>query len=151
MGLEFQGRRFKDSGYTIPALEVCVAGCFSGSPIIFTKTLQLNRKRHGKIGVLNTIPEYDASESHEDVARRFDLQIPDYRNDKQESEEDFYDLYWSPMENKEAEDWELSRFNAGVRWGVGLGLSICLGFGVSFGLLVRTYQTTIRTLKRGFL
>lgn len=29
--------------------------CFSGSPIILTKTLQLNRKRQGKIGVLNTM------------------------------------------------------------------------------------------------
>lgn len=141
-------RRFKDSGYTIPAQEVCVAGCFSGSPIILTKTLQLNRKRQRKIGVLNTIPEYDASDSHEDVARRCDLQISD---DKPGSEEDFYDLYWSPIENNEAEDCELSWFNAGVRVGVGLGLSICLGVGVSFVLLVRTYQTTTRTFKRGFL
>ncbi|XP_073127572.1 uncharacterized protein At1g01500-like isoform X2 [Henckelia pumila] len=149
-----KGRRFKDSGYTIPALEVCVAGCFLGSPVILTKTLPLNRKRHGKIGVLNTIPEYDASDhqSHEDVVRGCDLQITDYINYKRESEEDFADLYWSAMEiNKEGEEWELSRFNAGVRVGVGLGLSICLGVGVSVGLLVRTYQITTRTLKRGLL
>lgn len=144
-----KGRQCKDSGYTTPALEVYVAGCFSGSPIILTKTLQLNSKRHGKFGVLNTIPEYDAFESHEDVVQGYDLQISDCRNYKAESEESFY-LYWSPMENKEAEDWELSWFNAGVRVGVGLGLSVCLGVGVSVGLLVRTYQTTTRTLIRGF-
>ncbi|XP_073020378.1 uncharacterized protein At1g01500-like [Primulina eburnea] len=126
-------RQCKDSGYTTPALEVYVAGCFSGSPMILTKTLQLNRKRHGKFGVLNTIP-----------------QISDCRNYEPVSEEDFYNLCWSPMENKEAEDWEISWFNAGVRVGVGLGLSICLGVGVSIGLFVRTYQTTTRTLKRGF-
>lgn len=72
-----KGRQCKDSGYTTPALEVYVAGCSSGSPIILTKTLQLNRKRHGKFGVLNTIPEYDAFESHEDVVQGYDLQVVD--------------------------------------------------------------------------
>ncbi|KZV20185.1 hypothetical protein F511_01042 [Dorcoceras hygrometricum] len=125
----FNGRQFKDSGYTKPALEVYVAGCFSGSPIILTKTLQLNRKRNGKISVLDTIPEYDGSESHEDAEQESDLQLSDYGKYELENEEDFYNLYWSTMEDKEAEDWELSWFNAGVRVGVGLGLGICLGVG----------------------
>jgi len=43
---------------------------------------------------------------------------------------------------------ELSWFTAGVRVGVGISLGICLGVGIGAGLLLRSYQSTSRTLKR---
>lgn len=43
---------------------------------------------------------------------------------------------------------ELSWFTAGVRVGVGISLGICLGVGIGAGLVVRSYQSTSRTLKR---
>lgn len=46
---------------------------------------------------------------------------------------------------------ELTWFNAGVRVGVGIGLGMCLGVGIGVGLMVRTYQATTRTFRRGFL
>lgn len=43
-----------------PEIEVYVAGCFSGTPIILTKTLQLNcRKKHNRKCRLDIIPEHD--------------------------------------------------------------------------------------------
>nr|GMD96260.1 uncharacterized protein At1g01500 [Ipomoea batatas] len=46
------------TGSDSPTIEVYVAGCFSGTPIILTKTLQLNhwKKQHRK-GILGSIPE----------------------------------------------------------------------------------------------
>ncbi|KAL8059009.1 hypothetical protein ABFX02_03G059300 [Erythranthe guttata] len=137
-----------DSSSSSPTIEVYVAGCFSGTPIILTKTLQINpRKKHRK-GMLNPIPEYDANGSHEEVAPGHDLQVAEYKNYKPESEEEYDSLYWRQTEYVEGEDGELSWFNAGVRVGVGIGLGICLGVGIGVGLLVRTYQTTTRTFKR---
>lgn len=50
-----------------PAIEVYVAGCFAGTPIILTKTLQLNpRKKQLRKGILDSIPEYDATECQKD-------------------------------------------------------------------------------------
>ena len=46
------------------------------------------------------------------------------------------------------EDGEMSWFNAGVRVGVGIGLGVCVGLGIGVGLLVRTYQSTSRNLRR---
>ncbi|KAL3634286.1 hypothetical protein CASFOL_021340 [Castilleja foliolosa] len=126
-------------------IEVYVAGCFMGNPIILTKTLQVyNRKKHR----LNSIPEYDVSESHEDFASVHDLQVADYKMYKPESEDEYNSLYWRYTEYIEGEDGELSWFNAGVRVGVGIGLGVCLGIGVGVGLLVRTYQTTAGTIRR---
>jgi hypothetical protein len=47
-------------------------------------------------------------------------------------------------------DGEMTWFNAGVRVGVGIGLGMCLGVGIGVGLMVRTYQATTRTFRRGF-
>ncbi|KAI3460321.1 hypothetical protein Pfo_016984 [Paulownia fortunei] len=143
-----KGKQIMGSESLSPTIEVYVAGCFSGTPIILTKTVQLNHRKKHRKGMLDSIPEYDASESPEDVASFHDLQVADYKIYKPESEEDYDSLYWRRTEYIEGEDGELSWFNAGVRVGVGIGLGICLGIGIGVGLLVRTYQTTTRTIKR---
>ncbi|KAK4387519.1 hypothetical protein Sango_2358500 [Sesamum angolense] len=143
-----KGKQVTGSESLSPTIEVYVAGCFSGTPIILTKTLQLSpRKKHRK-AMLDSIPEYDASESHQDAASGHDFQVAEYKNYKPESEEDYDNLYCRRTEYIEGEDGELSWFNAGVRVGVGIGLGICLGIGIGVGLLVRTYQTTTRTFRR---
>lgn len=57
---------------------------------------------------------------------------------------------WYPEEVYEGEDGQLTWFNAGVRVGVGIGLGMCLGLGIGVGLLMRSYQTTTRNLRRRF-
>ncbi|KAF2324559.1 hypothetical protein GH714_015265 [Hevea brasiliensis] len=122
--------------------------CFSGTPIILTKTLQLSyRKKHIRKGMLDAIPEYETTESPKNVSAQHDLQIADYRSYKLENEEDYDNMYWRSA-YMEGEDGELSWFNAGVRVGVGIGLGVCLGIGIGVGLLVRTYQATTRNFKR---
>ncbi|GAA0161372.1 hypothetical protein LIER_39216 [Lithospermum erythrorhizon] len=64
-------------------------------------------------------------------------------------EEDCSSLDWDRTEYLEGG--ELSWFNAGVRVGVGIILEICVDVGVGVGLLVRTFQTTTRTVKRRLL
>lgn len=59
-----------------PTVEVYVAGCFSGTPIILTKSLQLNpRKKHHRKGMLYSIPEHETTGIQKDVASRLDLQV----------------------------------------------------------------------------
>ena len=68
----------------------------------------------------------------------------------------FYDLptgdtgagYGLGIHGEGADDGELSWFNAGVRVGVGLGLGICIGVGIGVVIIVRTYQSTRRTVRR---
>ncbi|KAF2324571.1 hypothetical protein GH714_015353 [Hevea brasiliensis] len=136
------------AGTELPTIEVYVTGCFSGTPIILTKTLQLSyRKKHIRKGMLDAIPEYETTESPKNVSAQHDLQIADYRSYKLENEEDYNNMYWRSA-YMEGEDGELSWFNAGVRVGVGIGLGVCLGIGIGVGLLVRTYQATTRNFKR---
>ncbi|KAL0376148.1 UNVERIFIED_CONTAM: hypothetical protein Scaly_0732400 [Sesamum calycinum] len=120
-----------------PAIEVFVAGCFLGSPIILTKTMQLShKKKQLRKGMLESIPEYKATQSHTDESSSLAIQSrhhPDYK-----PEEENYCSPYQGMEYLEGEDGELSWFNAGVRVGVGIGLSICLGVGIGVGLLART-------------
>lgn len=130
-----------------PMIEVYVAGSFSGTPIILTKTLQISlKKQQNRKGMLDSIPEYENTESQPQL----DLQMAGYRGYKPVYENYESSLYWSQNEYMEGEDGALSWFNAGVRVGVGLGLGICLGVGVGVGLLVRTYQSTSRTFRRRF-
>ncbi|KAL7606374.1 uncharacterized protein At1g01500 [Lactuca sativa] len=143
-----------DSYSLPPMIEVYVAGSFSGTPIILTKTLQisLKKKQHRK-GMLDSIPEYESaeSESRKDVVPGLDLQIDGYGNYKGGNENhENYEMspYWNQMEYLEGEDGALSWFNAGVRVGVGIGLGVCLGVGIGVGLLVRTYQSTARNFRR---
>lgn len=143
-----KGKQITGSESSSPTIEVYVAGCFSGTPIILTKTLQLSHRKKHRRGKLDSIPEYDASETDEDVAAGRDLQVAEYRYYKPENEKDYDYLYWGRTEYMDGEDGELSWFNAGVRVGLGIGLGVCLGVGVGVGLLVRTYQKTARTFKR---
>ncbi|KAI3446107.1 hypothetical protein Pfo_002772 [Paulownia fortunei] len=130
-----------------PAIEVYVAGSFSGSPIILTKTLQLShRRKPTRKGMLESIPEYEATQSQKDDSSTLTVQsrhYPEYRQ-----QEEGHCIPYSDLEYLEGEDGELSWFNAGVRVGVGIGLSICLGVGIGVGLLVRTYQGTTRNFRR---
>ncbi|CAI9764382.1 unnamed protein product [Fraxinus pennsylvanica] len=133
-----------------PSIEVYVAGRFLGSPIILTKTVQLShRKKQTRTGMLESIPEYEATESQEEGSSGLAMQANHHPNYKPE-EEDYCTLY-PGMEYLGGEDGELSWFNAGVRVGVGIGLSICLGVGIGVGLLVRTYQGTTRNFRRRLL
>ncbi|KAK1422243.1 hypothetical protein QVD17_25215 [Tagetes erecta] len=112
-----------------PMIEVYVAGSFSGTPIILTKTL----------------PLFKTTQSYKDVAHQHDLQMAGYSGYDYESS-----LYLSRSEYMEGEDGELTWFNAGVRVGVGIGLGVFLGVGVGAGLLVRTYQSATRNFRRRF-
>ncbi|KAG9153031.1 hypothetical protein Leryth_023924 [Lithospermum erythrorhizon] len=145
-----KARQALSSEMLSPTIEVYIAGCYSGTPIILTKTLQLNyRKKYNRKGMLDAIPEYETTESQKDVSPRL---LPDYNNYyKPEGEEDYNQGYWGQTDYMEGEDGELSWFNAGVRVGVGIGLGICVGLGVGVGLLVRTYKATTGTVRRRLL
>ena len=61
-----------------PTIEVYLAGCFSGTPIILTETLQLNfrKKNNNRKCKLGTIPEYETStESQKIVASGLNSQV----------------------------------------------------------------------------
>lgn len=51
-----------------PAIEVYVAGSFSGSPIILTQTLQIShhRRKQTRKGMLEAIPEYETAPSQKE-------------------------------------------------------------------------------------
>lgn len=138
-----------------PMIEVYVAGSFVGQPVILTKTLQISvRRKQGRKGALDPIPEGETTESRNGGADRLRLQESEYGPYKTENEYDYDNsLHWnqSEIEYMEGEDGELSWFNAGVRVGVGLGLGICLGVGIGVGLIVRTYQSTTRNFRRRLL
>ncbi|GJV97634.1 hypothetical protein Tco_1549211 [Tanacetum coccineum] len=134
-----------------PSIEVCLAGSFSGSPMILTKTLHVScRKKQMRKGVLEAIPENETMVNEEagSSTSGFALKATDYPSYKPEHE--YHSLY-TGMEYVEGEDGELSWFNAGVRVGVGIGLSVCLGIGIGVGLLVRTYHGTTRNFTRRLL
>ncbi|XP_051150871.1 uncharacterized protein At1g01500-like [Andrographis paniculata] len=156
-----KGKRITRVEPVSPTIEVYVAGSFSGTPLILTKTLVISpRKKHRKVA-LRPIPEYDhddsdnneaGPESLEDNKISLDFQVAEYKNYRSDSEEEYDGLYWTQSaQYMEGEDGELSWFNAGVRVGVGIGLGVCLGIGIGVGLLVRTYHTTARTFKRRLL
>ncbi|CAN4095418.1 unnamed protein product [Withania somnifera] len=146
------GKQIIGSESLSPTIEVFITGCFSGTPIILTKSLQLNhRKKHNRKGMLHSIPEHETDEQQKDVSCELDLQVAEYRKYEPESEEDYNSMYWRQTEYMDGEDGELSWFNAGVRVGVGIGLGICVGVGIGVGLFVRTYQTTTRNFRRRFI
>lgn len=134
-----------------PRIEVFVAGCFAGgSPIILTKTVQLSLRKKQMRNSLDSIPEYEAAESQNDVPAEFiNLQASDSPNYKPGNAD--YKYLYTGAEYLEGEDGELSWFNAGVRVGVGIGLGVCVGVGIGVGLLVRTYQGTTRNFRRRLL
>ncbi|XAR61771.1 hypothetical protein NMG60_11016284 [Bertholletia excelsa] len=148
-----KGRQVVDCEVFSPSIEVYVAGCFEGTPIILTRTLEVgSRNKQSRNGMLDSIPENEATEFQKNMDSRVnDQQVADYRSyssHKPENDDDYRSMYLGRTEYMEGEDGELSWFNAGVRVGVGIGLGVCLGVGIGVGLLVRTYQATSRTFKR---
>ena len=72
----FMGKQVLGPDLASPTIEVYIAGSFLGTPIILTKTLQLgHRKKHMRKGMLDSIPEYEATESQKDVPSMLDLQV----------------------------------------------------------------------------
>ncbi|GAB2246751.1 hypothetical protein Droror1_Dr00006633 [Drosera rotundifolia] len=155
------GKQNREPEYATPAIEVYVAGSFSGAPIILSKTLQLNtRKKLNRLSMnnLHAIAEDESAENGDvpggsSSPNALDLQVVDYgRRYKTDDKDNLVeDAYWRRGDYIEGEDGELSWFNAGVRVGVGIGLGVCLGVGIGVGLLVRTYQSTARNFRRRLL
>lgn len=144
-GLSFlKGKQYKSPEMTLPTIEVYIAGCFSGTPIILTKSLKVGLQKRSQKSVLDSIPEHDTVELKNDV-----LQLSDFEGYKMDNDTniDYSSLYHS-AEYSEEEDGDLSWFNAGVRVGVGISLGICLGVGVGVGLLFRSYQASSKNFKR---
>ncbi|KAL9231634.1 hypothetical protein vseg_006835 [Gypsophila vaccaria] len=143
-----KGKQRRGSELSLPTIEVYVAGCFMGTPIILTKSLNLNgRRKQVRLGLLNSIPENDLNDT-EASPSGLAVQVQEHPDYKPEIEGYSYNY---PSEGYlDGEDGELSFFNAGVRVGVGIGLSVCLGIGIGVGLLVKTYQGTTRTFRRRF-
>lgn len=57
-----KGKQYLTADVPSPTIEVYVAGCFSGTPIILTKTLQLGfRKKHQMKAMLDCIPEFEGT------------------------------------------------------------------------------------------
>lgn len=60
----------------LPNIEVYVTGCFSGTPIILTKTLQLGfRKKHSRGNALDSIPEFETGEPQKGDSSELDFQV----------------------------------------------------------------------------
>ncbi|GAB2250426.1 hypothetical protein Droror1_Dr00016676 [Drosera rotundifolia] len=149
-----KGNHEQGTEYTSPVIEVYVAGSFSGSPVILTKTLKLSlRNKHSSKAKLHAIPEHGSSGTCKDaqtessVSNELCTQVAGYGDYKIDNEEDPGDVYWKRPDYMEVEDGELSWFNAGVRVGVGIGLGICLGVGIGVGLVVRSYLSTTRNFR----
>ncbi|CAK9234287.1 unnamed protein product [Sphagnum jensenii] len=124
-----------------PVVEVCVVGRFSGTPVILTRTVQMSaRRRLNRQITLDAIPESEAvgrTSTSSLIAMDHQPQLVTFG----------YGLEGSGYGES---DGEMTWFNAGVRVGVGIGLGMCLGVGIGVGLMVRTYQATARTFRRGF-
>ncbi|XP_073005057.1 uncharacterized protein At1g01500-like [Typha latifolia] len=146
----WKGKQYMSPESPHPVIEVYVAGCFSGDPIILTKTLQLGlRKKHQMKVTLNSIPEYETTGLEKEALYEDSLKVSEYQEYEPDNDVELdYNSMYSRSDYIEGEDGELSWFNAGVRVGVGIGLGICLGIGIGVGLLVRTYQSTTRNFRR---
>ncbi|ESR58195.1 hypothetical protein KPL70_010098 [Citrus sinensis] len=141
-------------GVSAPAIEVYIAGCCGGVPVILTKTIQVSPRRKGyRHWMLDSIPEDEEVEKNlkggNGLVRQRKLQITeaefnDYELDGKIGEKIYSeDMYYG-------EDGQLSWFNAGVRVGVGIGLGMCLGVGIGVGLLMRSYQAATGRFRRRF-
>ncbi|KAF6162170.1 hypothetical protein GIB67_008299 [Kingdonia uniflora] len=141
-------------GVSSPSIEVYVAGCCSGVPLILTKTIQLSpRRKHARHAMLDAIPEDEetgkAQSSENGVCRQRKLQVSDSEVGEYDQEGKMVHGFYSEDMYTD-DDGQLTWFNAGVRVGVGIGLGMCLGVGIGVGLLMRSYQATTRTFRRRF-
>ncbi|XP_031128706.1 uncharacterized protein At1g01500-like [Ipomoea triloba] len=141
-------------GFCSPSIEVYIAGCCSGVPVILTKTIQVSpRKKVLRQGMLDAIPEDEEIWKDQRSVNGLVLQrktpiaeadMDDYGLDEKAVHGSYYDGMYP------GEDGQLSWFNAGLRVGVGIGLGMCVGVGIGVGLLMRSYQATTRNLRRRF-
>ncbi|XP_024383431.1 uncharacterized protein At1g01500 [Physcomitrium patens] len=139
-----------------PVMEVCVVGRFAGTPVILTQTVQiLARRRPNRQATLDAIPETEEVTCNQprfmDVDQPVRGNQPDlFMDHADKAITSFgYALEGSPYGDQD--NGQLTWFNAGVRVGVGIGLGMCLGVGIGVGLMIRTYQATTRTFRRGLL
>ncbi|KAJ6826375.1 uncharacterized protein M6B38_373175 [Iris pallida] len=153
-------------GIANPSIDVYVAGCFGGIPLILTQTVQMSpRRKAARPGALHAIPEDEEGSSRErrncegtssrgpvpPVRSPSDKnKVPEGENDDGNDSDTNVGPSYYPEGWYVDEDGELSWFNAGVRVGVGIGLGMCVGLGIGVGLLMRSYQATTRTFKRRF-
>ena len=71
-----KGKQSMAADSASPTIEMYITGSFSGTPIILTKTLQLSsRKKHTRKALLDSIPEYDATEDPKETPPRLALQV----------------------------------------------------------------------------
>ncbi|KAG6582633.1 C-terminal binding protein AN, partial [Cucurbita argyrosperma subsp. sororia] len=114
-------------GVSSPAIEVYIAGCCSGMPVILTQTIQVSpRRKNLRQCALDAIPEDEEVGKEENTSNGL---IRHQKVQLIESEVDDYDpdgkmghgFYSDDMYT--GEDGQLSWFNAGVRVGVGIGLA----------------------------
>ncbi|XP_077233274.1 erythronate-4-phosphate dehydrogenase family protein [Tasmannia lanceolata] len=142
-------------GISSPSIEVYVAGCCSGFPLILTKTIQVSpRRKIARQRMLDSIPEDEETERERRsvngvIQHRRLHSVPDGEIDDYDSEEKTDHRFYAETMYPD-DDGQLSWFNAGVRVGVGIGLGMCLGIGIGVGLLMRSYQATTRTFRRRF-
>ncbi|KAL8172471.1 hypothetical protein V2J09_024275 [Rumex salicifolius] len=139
---------------TSPSMEVYIAGCCSGVPVILTRTISLSpRRKQSRHSTLDAIPEEEEigkqTKIENEFLRQRKLQLANVNGDGYADPKFGQSLYSEEM--YPGEDGELSWFNAGVRVGVGIGLGMCLGVGIGVGLMMRSYQATTRNFRRRFL
>lgn len=158
-GSVFKGRgRYAVLEKRVPTVDVYVAGSYAGQPVILTDTVQLfsPRKYNKKaMMMLDTIPEYESTEKKNNGAFFDSLQVPE---DNGVDKDDHFSTNYGPksmyplskVDYMGSEDGELPWFNAGIRVGVGISLGFCIGVGLGVGMLISSYQTTTRKLKRRF-
>lgn len=140
-------------GVSLPSIEVYIAGCCSGVPVILTKTIQVSpRRKLPRQGMLDAIPEDEEVAKEHESSSGFSRQIKplttEDMDDYEAEQKAGYGFYSDDI--YPGEDGQLSWFNAGVRVGVGIGLGMCVGVGIGVGLLMRSYQATTRNLRRRF-
>ncbi|KMT20411.1 hypothetical protein BVRB_1g004070 [Beta vulgaris subsp. vulgaris] len=142
-------------GISSPLIEVYVAGRWSDTPVILTKMINVSpRRKSPRYSNLDAIPEVsdEIEKDHKVVVANGlihrKLQLNETEDDYEAEGKLIHN--WYPEEVYEGEDGQLTWFNAGVRVGVGIGLGMCLGLGIGVGLLMRSYQTTTRNLRRRF-
>ncbi|GMJ00936.1 hypothetical protein like AT1G01500 [Hibiscus trionum] len=143
-----------EMGVSAPGIEVYIAGCCAGVPVILTKTIHVSPKKKGGSRLrllLDAIPEDEeigkgncnTNKDGDGFIRHKKSQITC------DSSWKFGQSYYSE-DMYAREDGQLSWFNAGVRVGVGIGLGMCIGLGIGVGLLMRSYRATTRNLRRTF-
>ncbi|KAG6480950.1 hypothetical protein ZIOFF_057541 [Zingiber officinale] len=152
-----------------PSIEVYVAGCFAGVPLILTQIIQLSPILGSvRLGTLDAIPEEeeatdgdpaknDGFEPHEISLSLTIVQCLINLKPLQaaENETDEYSPTMAAKHNYNPEGWYSEDdgqlwFKAGFLDGLGIGLGMCVGIGIGVGLLLNSYQATARSFRRRF-